>query len=343
MNLKDLAETLGLSQSTVSRALNGYPEVSETTRIRVREAALKHGYHPDTRARSLATGKAMVIGLVIPNGAHHETVNPIFADFVAGAGEKLSEAGYEMMLSLASDEEGAYRVLAARGRADGLIVQAPLKSDWRISMLLKLGLPFVVHGRVSDDDASYSWLDMDNRRAFHRATDHLLDFGHRRIALLNGIADMDFAMRRRDGFETALAARSLAADPDLIRSEAMTETYGYRAARDMLARPDPPTAFLTSSLLVAMGARRAIQARGLRMGTDVSVVTHDDDLSYLPNGSDTPIFTATRSSVHEAGLRTAAMLLDLIADPTCGPLHCQLEAELIIGPSSGPCPDPFLS
>ena len=107
------------------------------------KAARDFGYRPDSRARSLATGRSMAIGLVIPTSARHETVNPIFADFLSGASETLSAAGYDLVLSLASDEAGTYRVLASRGRVDGLIVQAPLKDDWRIPMLLKLGLTIV--------------------------------------------------------------------------------------------------------------------------------------------------------------------------------------------------------
>ena len=87
MNLKQLAESLGVSQTTVSRALNGYPEVSEKTRARIVAAAKAHNYSPSTRAKSLATGRAMAIGHVIPISNNSEIVNPIFADFIAGAGE----------------------------------------------------------------------------------------------------------------------------------------------------------------------------------------------------------------------------------------------------------------
>ncbi|MCA8884118.1 MAG: substrate-binding domain-containing protein, partial [Rhodobacteraceae bacterium] len=325
----------------VSRALNGYPEVSEKTRARVLEAAEKHGYRPDSRARSLATGRAMAVGLVIPVSSRHERVNPIFADFVAGAGDILSAQGYDIMLSLASGDNEAetYRMLAARGRVDGLIVQAPLIGDGRVAMLQKLGLPFVVHGRFSDAGAPYSWIDMDNRRAFRRATDHLLDLGHRRIALLNGVRGMDFAHRREDGYVQALRARGLTPDPALIRNAAMTETYGYDTTDALLRQDDPPTALLCSSVLVAMGARRAAEARRLVLGRDLSIVTHDDVLAYLPNSGEPPVFTATRSSVRAAGEQALEMLLQLISDPSCGPLQRLLEAELILGTSTGPAPD----
>ncbi|MGB8621902.1 MAG: substrate-binding domain-containing protein [Paracoccaceae bacterium] len=340
MNLKQLAEFLGLSQTTVSRALNGYPEVKEATRLRVEAAARAHGYRPNTRAKSLATGRAMAIGHVIPISTKHEMVNPVFADFIAGAGEQYSRAGYEMHLSVVKDEDEArvYHELASTGSVDGVIVHSPRVEDPRIGLLRGTGMPFVVHGRASGESAPYSWLDVNNRRAFARATGFLLDLGHRRIALINGLEEMDFALRRRRGYETALAERSVAVDPALMTSDEMTETNGHRAARAMLALPDPPTAFLVSSMISALGVRRAIEERGLRLGRDVSLVTHDDDLSYFRNSDrvEEPIFTATRSSVREAGRLAAEMLLSIIENPASAPRTRLLEAELTLGRSTGP-------
>ncbi len=338
MNLKELSALLGLSQTTVSRALNDYPEVSEATRQRVKAAAAANNYSPNTRAKGLATGRSMAIGHVIPISTQHEIVNPIFADFIAGAGEVYSRNNHDMLLSVVPDvdEERAYRELAARGSVDGIIVHGPRADDPRIALLRDLGLPFVVHGRAGEQEDSYSWVDVNNRRSFLRATEFLLDLGHRRIALINGLEDMDFAHRRRQGYEAALAARDLRPDPAMMRSDEMTEDYGYRAARDMLGAPAPPTAFLVSSMLTAIGVRRAIGDAGLRIGRDVSVVIHDDVLSYLRNGGDIPIFTAARSSVHLAGQICAEMLLDIIRNPGQAPRHRLLESELVIGQSSGP-------
>lgn len=341
MNLKELSSKLGLSQTTVSRALNGYPEVSEETRARVVEAARRYNYRPNTRAKGLATGRAMAIGHVIPISTKHEIVNPVFADFIAGAGETYSAAGYDMLLSVVSDanEERAYREIKAKGNVDGIIVHGPRRDDPRIALLSEIGLPFVVHGRATGASTPYSWLDVNNRRAFQRATEFLLDLGHRRIALVNGIETMDFAIRRRQGYETALAERGLVPDPRLMRSDEMTEAFGYRSARAMLGMgPEAPTAFIASSLISAIGVRRAIEEAGLKMGRDVSVVTHDDDLSYFRNGDEVPIFTATRSSVREAGRRAAEMLLSIIAEPGTAPRNLLLEATLVVGQSTGPAP-----
>lgn len=340
MNLKELATKLGLSPTTVSRALNGYPEVNESTRERVMAAAKRHNYRPNTRAIRLATGRAMAVGHVIPVASRHEIVNPVFADFIAGAGETYSRNDYDMLLSVVPDaeEEATYRTLRSKGNVDGVILHAPRLDDPRIPLLHDIGLPFVVHGRSTGAALPYPWVDVNNRRAFQRATEFLLDLGHRRIALINGLEFMDFAMRRRSGYLDALAARSIAPDPALMVSEEMTEVSGHRAGLKMLAMANPPTAFLASSMISGMGVRRAIEEVGLKMGRDVSVIIHDDDLSYLKNGEDVPIFTATRSSVREAGRIAAEMLLSEIAAPSEPPPHRLLEADLIIGQSTGPAP-----
>lgn len=338
MNLKELASRLGLSPTTVSRALNGYPEVNEATRERVVAAARRYNYSPNTRAIRLATGRAHAVGHVIPIATRHEIMNPIFADFIAGAGETYTRNGYDMILSVVpdNDEERAYRDLRARGSVDGIIVHSPRLHDPRIPLLIGIGLPFVVHGRSSGTTLPYAWVDVNNRSAFQRATEFLLDLGHRRIALINGLEYMDFAVRRRTGYADALQARSISPDPALMFSDEMTEVAGYHAARDMLALPQPPTAFLVASMISGMGVRRAIAGAGLVLGQDVSVIIHDDELSYLRNDEKVPIFTATRSSVREAGRLAAEMLLDAIANPGAEPKHLLLEAELIIGQSTGP-------
>jgi len=349
MNLKELASKLGLSPTTVSRALNGYPEVNEVTRDRVVAAAKRHNYRPNARAIRLATGRAMAVGHVISGLSKNEIMNPIFADFIAGAGESYSRHGYDMILSVVADdqEEATYRDLASRGAVDGVIVHSVRRNDTRLSLLREIGLPAVFHGRVTGSELDYNWVDVNNRRAFQRATEFLLDLGHARIGLVNGPEYMDFAIRRRTGYADALCQRGLAPDPDLMASQEMTEVSGFRAASRMLALPAPPTAFLASSMLSGMGVRRAVEVLGLKMGRDVSVIIFDDDLSYLRNGEDVPIFTATRSSVRDAGRIAAQLVIDLInaralvvtaAAPPPPPRTHLLEAELIIGQSTGPAP-----
>ncbi|MGJ8623908.1 MAG: substrate-binding domain-containing protein [Yoonia sp.] len=340
MNLKELSENLGLSQTTVSRALNGYPEVSARTRKRVEEAAKTYNYSPSTRAKGLATGKALAIGHVIPVSSRHEMMNPVFGDFITGAGEVYAKAGYEMILSVVADkdETKVYESLKARRAVDGVIVHGPRIHEPRIALLDKLDLPFAVHGRAVGGTRPYPWLDVNNHAAFAQATSYLIGLGHVRIGLVNGLEDMDFAHRRRTGFCSALTTAGLTPDETLMRSGEMTEVFGYHSTRELLDQPDPPTAIVVSSMISALGVRRAIEDRGLVMGEDISVVTHDDCLSYLQNGNETPIFTATRSSVRDAGRRLATMLLDTIMNPDHTAKQELLEAKLVIGASTGPAP-----
>ena len=340
MNLKELSENLGLSQTTVSRALNGYPEVSAATRLRVEAAAKAFNYRPSHQAKGLATGQSLAIGHVIPISTKHEMVNPVFGDFIAGAGEAYARQGYEMLLSIVADEdeENIYRGLKSRRAVDGVIVHGPKMNDPRIPLLTELGLPFAVHGRASGYDKPYAWLDVNNRSAFERATRFLIDLGHRRIALINGLEEMDFAHRRRAGYEAALQSNDIPVDFDIMTSGEMTEVFGYECTKELLERTDAPTAVIASSLISALGVRRAVEEAGLTMGKDISIVTHDDALSYLQNGGDIPIFTATRSSVREAGRRLAEILLGAIAHPDRGPKQELLEAELMVGRSTGPVP-----
>ncbi len=340
MNLKQLSETLGLSQTTVSRALNGYPEVNAETRLRVEAAAAKHGYRPNSRAKGLATGKSMVIGHVIPSSSRHEMVNPIFGDFVAGASKTYAEHGYDMMFTNADDTsiEAAYRNLFQRGAVDGVVLQGPKVNEPRIKVLTRMAVPFIVHGRSTGVQAEYDWIDVNNKSSFQRATQFLIDLGHRRIALINGLEDMDFAQRRRAGYLDALQQAGLTPDAALMRSAEMTEVYGHRETHQMLQIAEPPTAILASSMITAIGVRRALEEAGLQMGRDISVIAHDDDLSYLKNGQDVPIFTATRSSVRDAGEMAAEMLIQRIKSPGA-PVHKRLlEAELVVGRSTGPAP-----
>lgn len=338
MNLKELASLLGLSATTVSRALNGYPEVGTDTRARVIAAARRHGYAPNQVAKRLATGRTLAIGHVIPL-AQHQMINPIFADFIAGVGETYSAAGYDMLLSVVpeTDEAEAYRQMAAQRKVDAVMVHDPRVVDARIDLLAGLGLPFLVHGRDSRPEAEYCWLDINNRRAFLRATELLIDLGHRRIALLNGLETLNFAHRRRRGYEAALGRRDIAPDPELVRSAEMVEPFGHQAARELLAHHDPPTAFLTASMLVALGVLRATRELGLELGRDVSILTHDDDLSFLqPGPGGVPLFSATRSPIRAAGRRAAEMLIARISEPEGPPVHEIWEAELTVGQSTGP-------
>jgi len=308
VNLKELSEHLGLSQTTVSRALNGFPEVGEATRKRVLEAAEKFQYRPNSSARKLATGRAGAIGIVF-SSERNMLLDPIFTDFLAGVASQCSLADNDVLVSSAhGDEAGTYRRLARVRSVDAMVLSSPTVDDARIALLQRLGMPLVVHGRCLTNQA-YAYLDIDNEAAFFQATTLLLDLGHRRIGLINENVRYTFAMHRSQGWRKALGERALPAQPELECSARMTEENGYRLARGLFDLADPPTALLCSSIFSALGAMRAARDTGRVIGKDLSLIAHDDGLDAIRPETLTPALTTTFSSIHAAGARVAEIAM----------------------------------
>lgn len=337
MKLKEFARLVGMSQTTVSRALNGHPEVAAQTRARLIAAAREHGYSPNAHARFLAMGRAQVLGCVIPITGRNEIVSPISADFLAGVGEESARHNYAINLTVLPEDaqDATFRSMSASRSVSGVIVQFTRHDDPRPVLLDQLGLPYVVHGRVSAQTAPYSWVDVNNKRAFERATGFLIQLGHRRIALINGDERMDFARRRRDGYIAAMTAAGLSPEPSIPAGE-MTLAHGYAACRTLLRVADRPTAILCSSTMIAEGVRQAAAAAGLQIARDLSVLCFDDDLSYYRNPGAEPEFTAMRSSVRQAGQRATAMLIRQIETGAATHETELMEAELVVGRSTAP-------
>lgn len=314
MNLKQLSHMLELSQTTVSRALNGYPEVNEETRRRVVDAAKRHGYRPNPSARRLATGKTGMIGYVLPTGASVD-IDPHFVEFLSGLGDYARSHELDLVLSPADadDQETTYRRIVANRQVDAVYISSPRPADRRVALLDALGIPFIVHGRSEGLDFDYSFTDIDNEGAFHEAARLLVQLGHRRLALINGDTGETFAVHRERGVRRALAGSGLMLADGLVSSMAMTEENGYRAARRLLESGEPPTAIMCSSLIMSLGVVRAVRDLGLTIPADLSLVAHDDVFPWLkPENFSVPLST-TRSSIRAAGARIAERLAARIA------------------------------
>ena len=169
MKLRELSSHLGLSPTTVSRALAGYPEVSAKTRARVVEAAARHGYQPNKRAKALAMGRAFAIGHILSSHNKEELVNPISGDFIGGITERSADFGYSLSLSIVQpdQEETTFRKMKSEGAVDGVVLQLPRENDTRIGLMQEIGMPFVMHGRATGIDAPYPWVDVNNLSLIH--------------------------------------------------------------------------------------------------------------------------------------------------------------------------------
>jgi LacI family transcriptional regulator len=337
MNLRDLSTLLGLSQTTVSRALNGFPEVSEDTRARVRAAAEMHGYRPSAAARRLATGQSGTLGVVFPR-ERNLLGDLLFTEFLGGCVEQASDLGYDITLAMASgaqSEEHVYRRAVRSARVDAMILSSPLLADPRLELLRSLNMPFIVHGRTTSS-IPYPFLDVDNEAAFLKAGKLLTDLGHQRIALLNFDARYNFANDRMNGYLHALTLAGIARDDKLMSYAPMTEVSGLEEARRLLALPKPPTAFLCSSIAQALGLQRAARERGLQFGRDLSVIAYDDRLHEISAETFDPPLTATQSSIGEAGKRLVKLLITQLTDQGAPMAKEIWPVDLVVRASTGP-------
>jgi LacI family transcriptional regulator len=343
MNLRALSDLLQLSQTTVSRALNGFPEVSEETRARVRAAADLHGYRPSAAARRLATGQSGTLGLVFPR-ERNMLGDLIFTEFLGCCIEQASDLGYDITLAMArgeQTEEAVYRRAVRSARVDAMILSSPLIADQRLDLLRSLKMPFILHGRTRSP-APYATLDIDNRGAFLQATRLLCDLGHRSIALINGDPTYNYAADRESGYREALMMLGLTPPPALIAGGMMIERHGEEEAARMLrlAGRERPTAFLCSSIAQAMGVMRVAKGMGLVIGKDISLIAHDDRIADIRAEGFDPPLTATQSSIGAAGKRVVELLIRQLRNPGEALPTEVWPVDLVVRASTGPVPAP---
>jgi LacI family transcriptional regulator len=304
-SIRSLAGSLGLSITTVSRALDGYPDVAQVTRERVRKAADELGYRPNATARRLRKGTGETVAFVMPTepGRFYE---PVFAEQLAAIGEHLSEHQHDLVLLAARpgpDETALYRRLVEGRRADAFIVVRTRRDDERVRYLQQKGVPFICHGRT-ESFVPYAYIDGDGEAGFRALTARLIARGHRRIALLCAPTSLMFAARRAAGWRAAMTEASLSTA--LIAEAPQTEEGGHQLASRFLAMPEPPTAMICTTDRMAVGAMRAIESAGLKVGRDIAVTGHDNIPASL--FTDPPL-TTMELPMREVGRRLAEMVL----------------------------------
>ncbi len=334
VSLKALAAHLGLTVSTVSRALNGYADISPSTRERVARAAQELGYRPNQTARRLSIGTPETIGYLMPRIPGSDA-QPFVAQLIQGLGEAIKKRQWDLLVShaaSATDELAQIDRLVRSGRVAGLVISRPLKNDPRIKLLQDLKCPFVVHGRTASSD-DYAWYDVDGDEAFVSAVNHLVSLGHDRIAFIGAPLQHAFAQDRLNGFERAITGNGLTLDRDLIQITDFSDDGGEIATGQLLELAEPPTAIVCVSDMVALGALSAIRRKGLRPGSDVSVVGYDG--LKIGEHSNPPL-TSMAQPQSQAGRRLGDMLLAIIDgdDPT---IHQELQrAQLVRRNTDGP-------
>src|SRR5450830_2024104 len=333
MNLKALADTLGMSKTTVSRALNGYPEVSERTRARVLAAASAAGYQANPAARTLAVGRSNVLGIIYPL-LPADLGDPMFLDVVGGMSAALEAAGMNLIIVPVSpaNELPTYRQLVRGRRVDGLVVSRTLVDDERIAWLSETGFPFVAQGRTQLE-RPYAWFDYDNAAGIAQAVGALLGHGHRRIALLGSPLTLNFARQRRDSFIQALAGAGIVPDARYLIESAIDRRSGYQAMQALLATSPRPTAVIVDNHLSGVGAVRALLDAGVEIGKDISMIVWGSMADTLAGAN---VTTIDQPDPRKAGARMAEMLLALINGTPAAELQELWQPVLQEGSTVGP-------
>ncbi|SFU47872.1 substrate-binding domain-containing protein [Pseudoduganella namucuonensis] len=334
MNLKSLANLLGMSKTTVSRALNGYPEVNVRTRERVLAAAREAGYEANPMARSLAVGRTNVYGIIYPL-LPSDLGDAMFLDTVGGMTEALEARKMNFIIGpvSAGNEVAAYEQIVRGRRVDGLVVSRTLVQDERIAYLLKAGFPFVAHGRTVLH-TPYAWFDYDNEAGIRMAMEHLLGLGHQRIALLSAPLEMNFACQRHASFLASMAAAGLACDPRYLVANTIDRRSGYQAMQQLLACSPRPTAVIVDNHLSGVGAMRALLDAGLEMGKDISIIVWGSMADTLA-GVD--VTTVDQPDPRGAGAKMIEMLLALAGGAPPDILQVLWQPVLIPGSTVGRC------
>lgn len=258
--LRDVAERAGVSAMTVSRVLRDDPQVLPATRERVRAAAAALGYRPNEVARSLRLGRGTgLVGLVVTNLA-----NPFYSRLALGVDSVVAGDGLKTVIGNTGQDPDAERELVAdlvARRVDGIIV-VPAGADQRhLAAAVNDGVPVVLASRPPEGFAADCVL-VDDFGGARDATARLLERGHRRIGFLGSPPAVHTGTERLRGFHAALAAAGLAADARHIRQGQTEPDQATRAAAELLALPEPPTALFCSNNRNTIGAFRAIRASG---------------------------------------------------------------------------------
>lgn len=333
-SIREVARRAGVSVATVSRVLNATGPVREETRRRVLECVDALGYVPHSAARSLSLRKTQHIGVVLPD-LHGE----FFSELIRGIDRAARRAGYHVLISGShSDADEIEAVLRAlHGRVDGLILMPMgLQPDVRRARLPRR-LPVVLLND-SDPDTEHDSIRIDNRGGARSATEHLIDLGHRRIAVVRGPEDNSDAAERLAGFRDALAARDVAFDPEWLLAGDFREESGYRAGTLLARSPTRPTAVFATNDAMAIGCLAALRERGLSVPADLALVGFDD--IPIARFLDPPL-TSVRVAIAELGARAIERLLATIEGANGSTRHHEIvAATLVVRASTSPLPDP---
>lgn len=308
--IRRLAQQLDISIGTVSRALNGKPDVNEQTRQRVLEAAAAMGYVPNQAGRALRKGKTGVIGFMMQSGSQITGEGDVFFMRVFdGVQIVCARHQLDLVVLLCSSEEDpdAYlQRVVDRGFVDGLMISATKRHDHRIDFLSQRGVPFIALGR-SLTDAGHPWFDLDFEGMATAGVDRLVAKGHRRIGVFAPLDDTNLGFVFLEHYRAALESHGIAFDPNLVFRANPNDRGGHQIGESIAAMPPQtrPTGFILTNEMMTVGLYRGLHDSGLRPGKDFAIIGRDSPHAHYL----TPKLTCFNLSLRELGISLAESLL----------------------------------
>lgn len=325
--IKEIAKLAGVSRSTVSRVINNDPNVSEKTRVKVQSIIDRVGYQPNPVARSLISGRAHVLGLVIPMTYSSLYTDPFFSLLAQGISSTCTANNYTLMLWLIEPdyEKRANNNILNNRLIDGIIVASNVINDPLIDGLIERKVPMIQIGRNKRQEVSS--VDADNIHGAAMAVRYLVNSGCRKLATVTGHMDLFSSRDRLTGFKRGLEEKNLPIQEERIAFGDFTEEGGYLQTKSLLSNTDFDGMFVASDMM-SFGAMRAIQEAGLRIPEDVALVSFDD----IPAAArHRPALTTIRQPIHQMGAIAAQTLIDqLDNDDTATPRRIILPTELVL-------------
>lgn len=329
--LRDIARSLNISVSTVSRALSGSPAINRETRKAVQQVAKNMSYEPNQVAQNLRKNKTNTLGIVIPDLSTH-----FFSANISGIQEVAAEKGFNVMVCQSNEsyekEVKNIQTLVA-SRVDGLLISISRETvDYEHLKALKLrNIPLVFFDRVCEEIEA-SKITVDDHDGAFKATEHLLKVGCRRIAHLSGPETLSISKSRRQGYLDALKQYSIQPEQELIRHSSLSKQNIIEQVQALLSLPTPPDAIFAINDSVAIQAMLLIKEKGLKIPEDIALVGFN-------NEPETPLIEPSLSSVaqpaYEIGQIAARHLLEQISTPEDFlPQRIVLKTELIRRDSS---------
>jgi LacI family transcriptional regulator len=329
--IRDIAREAGVSVATVSRVVNGHPNVSAATRESVLRHVRAHGFTTNLSARALAQGRTGLVGLTIPF-VHPE----YFASITTAIAEALYEQGMRAVVCPTMHDHERELTLIERlrhGATDGAILLLPSETREELAALHDEGFPFVVVDPAVRLGAETAVVSATHFAGAHEATEHLLALGHRRIGAITGPAGWLASEERLAGYRTALAEYGIAVGPELAAVADFNADGGRDATRRLLALPDPPTAIFAFNDDMALAALRVAQERGLLLPRELSIVGFDDSARARIV---TPSLTSVRQPLEQMGRRSVELLGHIIAGEPPATLQLELATKLVVRESTAP-------